>query len=79
MISRGLSIPHRGKSQIGLLSALPAWVFYFLMIGMFAIAWGTARLLLGISFFQTLVLLILPFGLLIWLRDNQSADRASPH
>jgi hypothetical protein len=53
------------KSQV---VSPPAWAFYLLTIGGFSLAWGATRFFGGLSFLEALVVLVAPFGLLIWLR-----------
>jgi hypothetical protein len=55
-----ISLPHRGRL------ALPAWLFYVIAIGLFALVWGVLRGLLGLGPLRTLLLLLIPFGLLLW-------------
>jgi hypothetical protein len=61
MSDRGtISLPYRKGF------ALPAWLFYVIAIGAFALGWGVLRGVLGLGLLSTLVLSVVPFGLLVW-------------
>ena len=67
MNNRGsISLPYRK------VLVFPAWLFYVLAIGFFAMAWATLRGLVGLGFAPTLLVLIVPFSLLIWRWERSS-------